>query len=220
MSKLIKLEDCVINTEIIKPEAVKETLKLLDEYETLYKEWLGVNEKWKKDEDEAAFFQSGDLEHLMLKKGFEIYTPIVSSLLGNDYKAVYWSPAWGPCVFTFSEYGKWTFVDKVNLKKEGLECFNEFIKPKFVRFDITKTPDFPKSIKKGNYDLAFFNKDWAGGGSTYRAADLALRKEGLLMTRRLWLKDLKETFGKKYSVIFYPGEHIRENYVILLKKKD
>lgn len=224
MSKLTQLEDCVVNTGIVTLEVLEETLRLLGEYKPIYEEFVKI--KKENDDDSMEMLRhSLDLLHLMFEKGSDLYTPIILSLLDKDYKAVYWSPAWAPTKFSFSEHGQWTFVDKVNLKKGGLESFESFTKPKFVRFDITKTPDFPKSIKKGIYDLTFFNLDWAGGGSTYKAADLVLKKGGLLMTHQANLESFEKTVGKKYSLIFkptigyddYEGHH---SYALLKKERN
>lgn len=153
----------------------------------------------------------------------DIYTPIVLCLLGKDYKAIYWSPAWAPFYAgwsnpSFAKHGEWTLVDKEDLTtyiKGSYDCFSKI---KTVQFDITKTPNFPKDIKSGSYDLSFFNSDWAGKGTTYKASDLVLKNNGILMTPRKNIKKLEKILGKNYSLIFDPEVNFPD-YVLLSKEK-
>ncbi|MBU3941373.1 MAG: hypothetical protein KKF74_00505 [Nanoarchaeota archaeon] len=163
------------------------------------------------------------LKSKIVKEKNDIYTPIILGMLGKDYNAIYWSPAEVPfCIGwthpSFSKYGKWTLVDKNDLSTNILILYNYFSKIKTVQFDITRTPNFPRGIGFASYDLSFFNCDWAGKGTTYKASDLALKNNGILMTSRENIKKLKEMSGNNYSLIFDPEVNFPD-YVLLSKEK-
>jgi hypothetical protein len=162
------------------------------------------------------------LKHVWYGEYRKLYSPAVIGALGSDYKGVYWSPAWAPTCGDFSKNGSWTLVDILKLKDHDKpDYFNHwFSKYRLVRCDIRKTPKFPKGIKPGSYDISFFNADWAGGGATYRASDLALRKGGLVMTWRSRIADIHEQSPSKYSLFFDPQiESLQDDYVLLRKEE-
>jgi len=163
------------------------------------------------------------LRSKIVKEKNDIYTPIILGMLGKDYNAIYWSP--GEASFcegwsnpSFSKYGIWTLVDKTDLTTYKPFFYNRFSEVRISQFDITKTPDFPKEIMSNGYDLSFFNCDWAGKGTTYKASDLALKNNGILMTSRENIKELKEMSGNNYSLIFDPEVNFPD-YVLLSKEK-
>lgn len=162
------------------------------------------------------------LRSKIIKEKNDIYTPIILGLLGKDYNAIYWSPGESSfCVGwsnpSFSKYGNWTLVDKTDLTAYKSFFYDRFSEIKIFQFDITKTPNFPKGIGFASYDLSFFNCDWAGKGTTYKASDLALKNNGILMTSKENTKKLQEMLGDNYSLIFDP-ELIFPDYVLLLKE--
>ena len=162
------------------------------------------------------------LRSKIIKEKKDIYTPIILGLLGKDYKAIYWSPAGAPFDLwsnpSFAKHGEWTLVDKEDLTTYMTGSYDCFSKIKTVQFDITKTPNFPRGIGFASYDLSFFNCDWAGEGTTYKASDLALKNNGILMTSRKNIKKLKEISGNNYSLIFDPEVNFL-GYVLLSKEK-
>ena len=87
-----------------------------------------------------------------------------------------------------------------------------------TRLSKLKPPNFPRGIGFASYDLSFFNCDWAGEGTTYKASDLALKNNGILMTSRKNIKKLKEISGNNYSLIFDPEVNFL-GYVLLSKEK-
>ena len=152
----------------------------------------------------------------------KLYTPILLYLLGDEYKAIYWSPAYAPFSEdmqfpSFAKYGDWDLVDKKELSVYGDDTFDCFSKFFFIKFDITKTPRFPNEIKQQSYDLSFFNVDWAEHGLTYIASDIVLKQHGILMTQRNNLSSTHKFSNSDYSLIFDP-EIGFPNYVLLEKQ--
>ena len=184
-------------------------------------------------EFELLFGAETDVEKTYLRLRREIYKTeytthlnIIVSLLGENFKAVYWCPSGIPfdneiapvVVPVLGKKGKWHLVDASDLSKDLPHLRRAFRRYVTIQFDIRKTPNFPDNIKPGTFDLSFYQLDWAGNNSTHIAADLALRIGGIIMTKRQHLKEINQYCKGSYKVLFDPEREFTD-FALFLKEK-
>lgn len=159
--------------------------------------------------DPSTRMTFGESSQQLRRAGFDsLYDALILSVIGAKHRGIYLAPAFAPFNTiqpSFAKGAAWDLIDKMDLndsKSRHPNAFNVFGIWNYVNFDISASPNYPKGITQGKYDIVAAYADWGENATTWLMASDMVKSGKLMITYRNNTDELKK-FG--FNVFYDTG---------------